>query len=597
MSAWPDTTLFRRLATAGVLALAAAAAGQAHARGPEPAAPAQAHQYLNPEAATGFVERHNVVANRYMVVAANPLASQAGLAMLDQGGSAADAAIAMQLVLGLVEPQSSGLGGGGFALAYGAGDDVLLAFDGRETAPASARPDRFLRNGTPMPFRDAVNSGLSVGIPGLVALLGELHARHGVLPWPTLFAPAIRLARDGFPVSPRLYSLLEGSDALRHSPTAGPHFYDAQGRPWPVGHVLRNPAYADTLELLAQAGPDAFYHGAIPRAILEAVASHDVPGRLTLDDFAAYRVQVSDALCMPYRRYQLCGSPPPGSGALAVMQILGIARHTPLATLGPTSSEAIHYFSEAGRLAFADRDRYVADPAFVDVPVQGMLDAAYLKARAARIRADASLGVAPPGVPPGAPARAPDTTREQASTTHLVAVDARGNAVSMTSSVESAFGNKQMVRGFLLNNQLTDFALAPAAADGAPLANRVEPGKRPRSSMAPMMVLADGEPHFLVGSPGGSAIINFVAQALLGVLDWNLSVQEAFDLPHYGSRNRATELEAGRFDAGVVSQLRERGHEVREQAFPSGLHGIMRLPDGRLQGGADPRREGLALGR
>lgn len=593
MIGWLET---KGPAAAALLALAVAA-GPVFARGPEPATPARAHEYLNPEAATGFTARRDVVADRHMVVAANPLASQAGLAVLDQGGSAADAAIAMQLVLGLVEPQSSGLGGGGFALAYGADDGVLRAFDGRETAPASARPDRFLQNGKPMPFRHAMNSGLSVGIPGLVALLGELHARHGVLPWSQLFTPAIRLAREGFPVSPRMHSLLEGSDGLRDSPTAGPHFYDAKGQPWPVGHILRNPAYADTLELLAQAGPDAFYHGAIPLAIVQAVASHDMPGQLTLDDFAAYEVRVGDALCMPYRRYQLCGSPPPGSGALAVMQMLGMLQHTPLAALAPASVDAIHYFSEAGRLAFADRDRYVADPGFVEVPVDGMLDAAYLKARASGIRADTSLGVAAPGVPPGAPPRAPDTTQEQASTTHLVAVDAWGNAVSMTSSVESAFGNKQMVGGFLLNNQLTDFALAPAAADGAPLANRVEPGKRPRSSMAPMVVMADGEPYFLVGSPGGSAIINFVAKAMVGVLDWNLSVQQAFDAPHYGSRNRATELEAGRFDDKVLAALRERGHEVREQAFPSGLHGILRLPDGRLQGGADPRREGLALGR
>ncbi|MGE4370621.1 MAG: gamma-glutamyltransferase [Burkholderiaceae bacterium] len=552
----------------------------------------------NPEAATGLARNEAVWAADAMVVSANPLASKAGLAILDAGGSATDALIAMQLVLGLVEPQSSGLGGGGFAIAYSARDNAVRAYDGRETAPQGARQGRFLKaDGQAMPFFDAVHSGLSVGVPGLVALLGMLHERHGVLPWPRLFEPAILLAEEGFLVSPRLNALVEANDALRRSPTAAPYFFDAHLHAWPVGHRLRNPAYAQVLRTLAEKGPDAFYHGEIARAIVDAVRSHPVAGDLSLDDLAGYRALERDPLCMPYRIYTLCGPPPPSAGPLAVMQMLGILAHTPIATTLPGSADAVHYFAEAGRLAFADRDKYVADPGFVTVPTAGLLDPAYLKARAALIRPDASLGTAPAGVPRGLDVAPGDgVTPERPSTTHLVAIDGRGNAVSMTSSIETAFGSKLFVNGFLLNNQLTDFSLNPVDEQGRPVANGVEPGKRPRSSMAPMLVMRDGLPYMVIGSPGGSAIINYVAKTMLGVLDWGLDIQQAIDMPNVGSRNRATEVESGRVPAGIMQALRRRGHDVREMAFPSGLHGIVREGSG-WEGGADPRREGVALGR
>jgi len=331
--------------------------------------------------------------------------------------------------------------------------------------------------------------------------------------------------------------------------------------------------------------------------MVEAVAAHAVPGDLSLEDLRGYRAIQREPVCMPYRAYRLCGAPPPSAGPLAVLQILGILAHTPIAQAAPESPQAAHLFSEAGRLAFADRDAYVADPDFVQVPVAGMLDLAYLAARAALIRPDRSMGRAEAGDPPAGPARpGADRSHEPPSTTHVSIIDAWGGAVSMTSSVEGAFGSKIFVRGFLLNNQLTDFSFLAEDAQGRPIANRVEAGKRPRSSMAPMLVMRDGEPVLVIGSPGGSAIINYVAQTLIGVLDWGLGIQQAIDLPHYGSRNRATELEAGTPIEALAGPLQALGHEVRIGDFPSGLQGIERLPDMRLRGGADPRREGLALG-
>lgn len=561
-----------------------------HAWGASPA--------VNPEAASGWTSREPVYAERFMVVSANPLASRAGEQILAAGGSAADAIIAMQWVLGLVEPQSSGLGGGAFAIAYNAADHQLQVYDGRETAPMAARADRFMQQGQPIPFSQAVHSGLSVGVPGMVAMLERLHEQQGRLPWATLFEPAITLAEQGFPVSPRLHALLDLNKELRESPTAAPYFYDAQLNPWPVGYRLRNPEQAKVLRTLAREGAQAFYHGSLARDMVRAVQRHPVPGDLTLDDLARYRAVNHPALCAPYRQYQLCGPPPPSSGPLAVMQMLGMLAHTPMAQAQPESPQAVHYLSEAGRLAFADRDHYVADPAAVAVPVQGLLNPHYLRERAALIRPDRSLGVASHGMPPGASDRVGhDATPELAATTHLVAVDPQGDVVSMTSSIENAFGSKIMVNGYLLNNQLTDFSLSPVDARGLPVANRVEPGKRPRSSMAPMLVLQGNSPYMAIGSPGGSSIINYVAKALIGVLDWQMTMQQAIDLPNHGSRNRATELEQGRASPALKADLIARGHTLREQDMPSGLHGIRRLPDGRLEGGADPRREGLALGR
>ena len=559
--------------------------------------PAADHQHLNPEAASGRAAHQVAYADHYMASTANPWATRAAADILARGGAAADAAVAAQMVLNLVEPQSSGIGGGAFIVAFDARDGRIRSYDGRETAPAAAQAARFMRDGQAMDFREAVNSGRSVGVPGVLRALWLLHQAEGRLPWADLFQPAIRLAREGFPVSPRLHALLAGDRDLPRQPAAARYFYDPQGRPWPVGHVLRNPALADTLDRIAREGPDAFYEGPIARDMVEAVAAHAVPGDLSLEDLRGYRAIQREPVCMPYRAYRLCGAPPPSAGPLAVLQILGILAHTPIAQAAPESPQAAHLFSEAGRLAFADRDAYVADPDFVQVPVAGMLDPAYLAARAALIRPDRSMGRAEAGDPPAGPARpGADRSREPPSTTHVSIIDAWGGAVSMTSSVEGAFGSKIFVRGFLLNNQLTDFSFLAEDAQGRPIANRVEAGKRPRSSMAPMLALRDGRAALVLGSPGGSAIINYVAHTLVGVFDWGLDIQQAIDLPHVGSRNRATELEAGTSAEALAGPLRAMGHEIRVGDFPSGLQGILRLPDGRLQGGADPRREGLALG-
>lgn len=552
---------------------------------------------FNPESATGLTDRGEAHARHYMVSSANPHATEAGVQVLADGGTAADAVIAAQLVLNLVEPQSSGIGGGAFIVAYDADTHRVLSYDGRETAPAAARGDRFMRDGKPIDFWEAVNSGRSVGVPGLLRALALMHERHGRLPWARLFEPAIALAEQGFAVSPRLHALLEKDEALRRQAAAAAYFYDGRGRPWPVGHTLKNPAYAATLRSVAEHGPVAFYEGRIARDIVAAVARHPVPGDLSLDDLSSYRAQERSALCMPYKAvYTLCGAPPPSSGPLAVMQMLGILSHTPIAALPPDTLAAVHYFAEAGSLAFADRDLYVADPDFVDVPVQAMLDPDYLARRAALIQADESMGRAPPGDPAGKLAgRGEGDAPELPSTTHVAAVDAQGNVVSMTSSIETAFGSKIFVHGFLLNNQLTDFSLSDADAQGRPVANRVEARKRPRSSMAPMLVLKDGRPYLAIGSPGGAAIINYVAKTLLGVLDWGLTLQQAIALPNRGSRNRYTELERGSSLHGLAPRLRAMGHAVREVDFPSGLQGILLTPQG-LVGGSDPRREGLAAG-
>lgn len=559
------------------------------------AAPVQSKEDIQPEAGTGLTERQLVRARDYMISSANPLASQAGARILDQGGSATDALIATQMVLNLVEPQSSGIGGGAFIVRYDAVQGLVQAYDGRETAPAAARSDRFMRNGKAMPFWDAVNSGRSVGVPGVVAALGLMHERHGRASWSSLFQPAIDLAEKGFPVSARLHALLSDNEALRQQAAAAAYFYNEKGEPWPVGHVLKNPAFASLLRNIAQKGPQAFYEGAVARDIVAAVASHTVAGDLSLADMSGYRARAQAALCAPYKAYTLCGMPPPSSGPLAVIQMLEILSHTPISRLSPTSLEAVHYFAEAGKLAFADRDIYVADPKFVDVPVDALLDKRYLALRAGLIKPDVTLGRAPPGDPVGLKAvRGQDDSPELPSTSHIVAVDRAGNVVSMTSSIETAFGSKIFVDGFLLNNQLTDFSLSDVDPQGKPVANRLEPMKQPRSSMAPMLVLKDGKPYMAIGSPGGAAIINYVAKTLLGVLDWGLDIQQAIDLPNYGSRNRFTELEKGRLHE-LAAPLRAMGHEVREVEFPSGLQGIVLTPDG-LEGGADPRREGVAIG-
>ncbi len=575
----------RRVAAGTTLAaLALCAAAQP---APEPA----------PEASTGFQPKAAVHARHFLVVAAHPDASRVGYDVIKRGGNALDAAIAAQLVLNLVEPQSSGVGGGAFLLFYSAKEHRTYAYDGRETAPAAAKPDRFLgRDGRPLGWPDAVVSGKSAGVPGLLRMLELAHRRHGKLAWADLFAPAIRLAEDGFAISPRLHALVAADRYLSKDENARRYFYRPDGTAKPAGTILRNPELAAVLRKVASQGADAFYRGDIARDIVAAVRNHEgSPGDLSESDLSGYEAIERAPLCGPYRRWKICGMPPPSSGGFAVLQLLGILEHFDLRSLRPESLEAVHLFAEAGRLAYADRDQYIADPKFVAAPLDALLAPRYLESRARLVSLAHSMGRAQPGFPPGAPVLGSGAALELPSTTHLSIVDPDGNAVSMTSSIESAFGNRQMVRGFLLNNELTDFSWIPEE-QGKPVANRVEPGKRPRSSMAPTLVFdRDGRLFLLVGSPGGHAIINYVAKALVGVLDWNLDIQESVSLPNFGSRNGPTDLEAGTVLESLAAPLRRMGHPVRIRPETSGLHGIMRAPDGWI-GGADPRREGLAVG-
>ncbi len=534
-------------------------------------------------------------APRQMVAAANPLAVEAGMAMLRQDGSATDAAIATALVLGLVEPQSSGIGGGAFLLHYSAASREVAAYDGRESAPAGADEALFLTaDSEPLPFWEAVVGGRSVGTPGLLRMLELAHQAHGRLPWAELFEPAIRLAEEGFAVSPRLHQLIAGDRYLKRYPETAAYFHDAAGNPLPVGHLLKNPAYAATLRAVAAGGADAFYRGAIAVDIATRVRGvADNPGRLSYSDLATYQARRRAPLCLPYRQWIVCGMPPPTSGGVAVLQILKLLEPFDLAAQAPLSPEAIHLVAEAGRLAFADRNRFLADSDFVAVPLDALLDPAYLAGRSMLIDPAASLGEASPGLP-GQQAAAP-AQLDPPSTSHLSVVDAEGNAVSMTASIESAFGARVMARGFLLNNELTDFSFRPQV-DGQPVANRVEPGKRPRSSMSPTLVL-DRRGRFVmaIGSPGGSRIIGYTAKAIIAALDWNLTMQEAVALPNFVNRNGATDLEAGTAAEAAKAALEALGHEVNVRDLTSGLHGIRLTPAG-LQGGADPRREGVVLG-
>lgn len=531
-----------------------------------------------------------------MVATANANATDAAYEVLREGGSAVDAAITAQLVLNLVEPQSSGIGGGVFLMHYSARFGQVQNYDARETAPAAAKPDRFLHEGKPVPFTQAVNSGLSVAVPGLLRGLELAHRDHGVLPWSRLFQPAIALAEQGFPVSSRLHSLLSTDPVLPTNAAAAAYFYAPDGSAWPVGHILKNPEFATVLRQVAQDGPDAFYSGAIARDMVTAVRRHRTPGDLSEADLKAYRAKVRTPVCGQYRAYVLCGPPPPSSGPLAILQILGVLESFPMPSFAADSVQAVHYFSEAGRLAFADRDFFVGDPDFVDVPVQAMLSPTYLASRSGLIKPNRSMGMAPPGNPQGALARVGQSDAIEApSTTHMSIVDGQGNIVSMTSTIENAFGSKIMVRGFLLNNEMTDFSMSYQDADGRAVANRIEPGKRPSSAMSPMIVFRDDKPYMVVGSPGGSAIINYVAKTLIGVMDWRLDIQQAIDLPNRGSRNKTTELEQGTALLELVAALELKGHSVAVREFASGLHGIVFAPDG-LQGGADPRREGTVRG-
>jgi gamma-glutamyltranspeptidase/glutathione hydrolase len=577
--------------------LAALAASGSRAQEPADAPP-------NPEGQTAYLPKQAVMARHFLATTANPLATDAAYRVLARGGSAVDAAIAAQMMLGLVEPQSSGLGGGAFLVYYSARDGKVTVFDGRETAPAAANADRFMRDGRPMPFAEAVDNGKSVGVPGVLRALELAHERHGRLPWRDLFGDAMAQAKDGFAVSQRLAGLLrDDGGRLAAQPAARAYFFHPDGTPLREGERLRNPAYADTLDSIAQHGADAFYRGPLAQAMVNAVRSHPRPGDLAASDLEHYAAIERPALCRPYRVYEVCGVPPPSAGGLAVLQMLALLESTPLSRAEPVSVEAVHYFSEAGRLAYADRERFVADPAFIPVPVDALLAPSYIQLRAGLIASGRSMGRAAPGepVPNALMSYGRDDTPSLPSTTHLSIVDAEGNAVAMTSTIEQAFGSKIFVAGFLLNNELTDFARSPVDQRGVPVANRVQPGKRPRSTMAPTIVLRRAEDgprlRLVVGSPGGPAIANYVAQVLVAGLDWGLDVQSAIDLPHYGSRNGPTELEAGTRLEALAPGLRAMGHTVALQQFPSGLHGIEILSNGLLRAGSDPRREGTARGR
>lgn len=572
-----------------------------------------------PEGASGYTEKPGWATQRFAVAAANPLATDAGYQVLKAGGSALDAAIAVQMVLGLVEPQSSGVGGGAFLL-HAAGDKVD-AWDGRETAPATATENLFIgEGGKPLPFHDAVVGGRSVGVPGAVRMLEQAHKEHGKLPWATLFEPAITLAEQGFKVSARLNALLQNEKYLAQDPAARAYFFDADGKPWPVGHTLKNPEFAAVLRAIASKGSKALLEGEVAQAIVAKVRGHATnPGQLSLADLAGYQPKKRQALCSDYavatQQYRICGFPPPSSGAVAVGQILGILKNTDAAALPLQdvagqpgvqlpSAEWLYLYNEAARLAFADRAQYLADPDFVAPPAgswMSLLDSDYLASRAKLIGKD-SMKTAQPGRPGAvATAFAPMPDQPEYGTSHISVVDGQGNAVAMTTTIEDQFGSRQMVKGFLLNNELTDFSFAPRDASGQPVANRVEPGKRPRSSMAPTLVFnkANGQLLMSGGSPGGALIIHYVAKTLYGVFNWGLTPQQAINLPNFGNLNGPTLLEEKRFPPATVQALRERGAEVRELNMTSGLQAITRgEAHGKplWLGGADPRREGVVMG-
>lgn len=544
---------------------------------------------------------------RGMVAAGHPLAVAAGVEMLQAGGSAIDAAVAVQMVLCLVEPQASGIGGGAFLLHFDADTGQTTSWDGRETAPAAARPDHFQdRDGKPMAFIDAVLGGRSVGVPGTLRMLEAAWKQHGRLPWPDLFAPAIRLATDGFPISAKLANSIASNAGGLGRQAEARRFYTAaaDGSPLPEGTLLRNPALAETLRAIAAGGADALYRGPIAADIAAAVRTDPNPGLMTTDDLAAYQARERPPVCGEYRQHRVCGMGPPSSGGVAVLQILGMLSHENLPDMDPNGLPAAHLIVEAMRLAYADRDRFLADTDYVAVPVAGLLDAGYLAERARLLDPVRAIAVPAAGDPSWFGAIGPAAVQPNASqapspehgTSHMAIVDDTGNAVSMTSTVEGPFGSHLMVRGFMLNNQLTDFAFVPVV-DGRPVANRVEPGKRPRSSMAPSLVFdADGRLQAAIGSQGGSRIIGFVSLALIRMLDWHLTPQQAAAAPRMQTMSGTVELEAGTTAAELADGLAALGHTVRVMPVDSGLQAIRIGADRLPSGGADPRREGVAVG-
>ena len=603
------------LAPVLALWLAACAAPPAAPLAALPAAPAPATAPANlpaqPEGASGRYAKPGWSSQRFAVAAAHPLAAEAGYDMLRAGGSAVDAAIAAQMVLTLVEPQSSGIGGGAFLLHWDG--QRLNAFDGRETAPAAADQRLFLKpDGRPMSFIQAVVGGRSVGTPGLLRMLELAHRKHGRLSWAALFEPAIRLSENGFELSHRMHEMLDADHYLRRDPVAAGYFYDAAGAPWPIGHRLRNPALAAVLRQVANGGSDAFNLGPVAADIVRRVRGHaGNPGLLSLADMAGYRPVQREPICTDWREtWRVCGFPPPSSGHLTVMQMLGMLPQQDAAqalTDGAPNVAWLHRYGEAANLAFADRDKYIADPGFVSAPGgdwRSLLAPAYLRERAALIGAR-SMGVASAGRPGAVPvAYGSQAAQPEHGTSHISVVDGQGGALSLTTTIESVFGARLMSDGgsglpggFLLNNQLTDFALAPLDAAGLPVANRLEPAKRPRSSMSPTLVFdrRDGRLLMSLGSPGGPAIIHFVAKTLIATHDWDLDAQQAVSMANFGAFNGPLMLEAGQFAPATAAGLRALGHQVVERDLTSGLQAIERRGAG-WYGGSDPRREGVVRG-
>jgi len=537
-------------------------------------------------------------ATDYMIAIAHPLAAKAGNDILARDGSAVDAAIAAELVLTLVEPQSSGIGGGAFLLHHDASKGKIETYDGREFAPASATPTLFFdKNGTPMRWPDAATGGKAVGVPGVLRMLALAHAEHGILPWSELFKPAIRLAEDGFTVTPRLAGLLAADTQMPLIPGTRDYFYPG-GKPLKAGETLKNPALVKVLRAVADMGSAAFYSGDIAKGIADTVTQAPIhPTRMSVQDLADYQAKKRDPVCVRYRVYRVCGMGPPSSGGILIGQILGMLDHFDLASLQPFSADAVHLLVEASRLAFADRALYVADADFVPVPVAGLIDPAYLAARARLIAPDKRM----PEAKPGRAGRTAwnwvtDTdSLKGLSTTHFTVRDRFGNIVSMTASIERAFGSKLMSQGFLLNNELTDFSFQPQS-EGHPVTNAVGPHKRPRSTMSPTIVYnLDGKPVLAIGSPGGSRIAGFTLKVILGVLDWHMDIADAIAAPNIVSRGGPVELEAGTSAEALKPALEALGHTVSLKEMTSGLHGIY-FGKETMIGGADPRREGVVLG-
>ncbi|MEZ9014958.1 gamma-glutamyltransferase [Vibrio splendidus] len=560
----------------------------------------QAADSVAPEQSSGLETKQLVKANDWMVTAANPLATQAGADVLARGGNAIDAMVAVQLMLGLVEPQSSGIGGGAFLVYFDGKDKQLKTYDGRETAPLDATPRLFQdENGQPLKFYDAVVGGRSVGTPGTVQLLWDTHQKYGKLEWASLIKPIAQLAEEGFTISPRLATLIENDQQrLSRFTTTKAYFFNADGSPKTAGTQLKNPEYAATLNAISKNGAKAFYQGEISADIINTVqTAKGNPGVLAQKDFDAYSIKQREPVCSAYEIYQVCGMGPPSSGALTVGQILAMTEQFDLKSWGPNDAKSWQVLADASRLAFADRGMYMADQDYVPMPTQGLVNTDYLQERAQLITAGKALASASSGTPPWdhAMQRSQDVSIELPSTSHFNIVDSDGNVVSMTTTIENAFGSRLMVRGFLLNNELTDFSFK-THNDGKPIANRLEPGKRPRSSMAPTIIMQDDKPYMAIGSPGGSRIIGYVAQAIIAHTQWDMDIQQAINQPHFLNRFGTLDLEKGTSAENFTPELEKMGFEVNVRDLNSGLHAIRITKDG-LEGAADPRREGAAIGQ